>query len=785
MFHTVALLSPPFSSLTYSRPEWLESFAWRPGLRVLVPLGNGMTRVGVILDAGRPQSGLAAGVNARPMLWPLEAVPLLPPEHLEMVRQLAARQMITPGRILGSVLPLGLRSSGGRLRCFTPQGGTELCLLRDLPRKNVEDLKRLGHAWVEGRGEVLSPKEDAASSESCVLLREPPWSVRPTAVRQLQILEYLLEHGAVSRRALLQLLGQAVAPALASLIRNGLVAVRRGEQTEDVAQVLLPPSEICDFALSEDQRAALDLLTASLDSGEPSTRLLFGVTGSGKTAVYLELIRACLERGRSAFLLAPEVALAFKLFRDAERALPGAPCCFFHGYQSAALREHTFRELAKSDKPCLVIGTRSALFLPLPRLGAVVLDEEHDASFKQDEGLTYQAKEVAWFRVEQARALLVLGSATPDVKTFFAARESLIPMSVLPGRVGGGTPPEIQLVNIRNEDLSQSLLASETLAALGEVVQRGEQAVILLNRRGYAPLMYCLDCGKAARCPNCDIGLTYHKGRERLVCHYCGYSVPFPCICPTCKGLHYHPMGQGTERLEEQLAAFLPPHSRVLRLDRDSTRCPGRLEAILADFAAGKAQVLVGTQMLSKGHHFPDVTLSVVADGDLGLNLPDYRAAERTFQLLVQSAGRAGRGTKPGKVFIQTRDEGHYCWNFIRTGNYEGFYEHEIELRRRRRYPPFVRLALVRFSFSTQWKEGETAVEDVVRELRASARERGVSVLGPAPAPLALLRGRRRFQCLLKARDWPSVRAVCAAPLSGPFPGDLRIHLDLDPVNML
>ena len=247
--------------------------------------------------------------------------------------------------------------------------------------------------------------------------------------------------------------------------------------------------------------------------------------------------------------------------------------------------------------------------------------------------------------------MLVLGSATPDLKTFYAVREAKIPMSMLPARVGGGTLPAIRLVDIRSVDCAESQFRGpgDALRAQGDG-GAGGSGVILLNRRGYAPLMYCIDCGKVARCPHCDIGLTYHKGRERLVCHYCGYSVPFPSPCPSCKGLHFHPMGQGTERVEEYIGTLLPPGGRVLRLDRDSTRRPGRMEEILESFARQEAQVLVGTQMLSKGHHFPHVTLAVVADGDIGLNLPDYRAAERTFQLLVQciGPGRARREAGAG-----------------------------------------------------------------------------------------------------------------------------------------
>ena len=786
-FRTVALLSPPFASLSYTVPEWLSGCAWPSGLRVAVPLGKGRLRVGVVLDDKTPE--LPDGVVPRPMLWPLESEPLLSAEHMEMVRQLALRQAVMPGQILAAVLPSGLRTTQMRLRIIEGEQGragqAKVLSFRELSLLPEGELISLGKTWQEGRAELLAPREDAAASEICELRASPPWAVRPTAKRQIEVLELLLERGSLSRRDVLRHLGQAAAPALEALLKYGLVGLRPLEAAIDAEdEALLPPPEE-RFVLSDAQQEALASFRSVLDAGKPAVRLLFGVTGSGKTAVYMELARECLRRGRSMLLLAPEVALALKLRRDVSLALPDVPLYFFHGYQSPNLRERTFRELAKRRTPCVVVGTRSSLFLPVPALGAVVLDEEHDASFKQDEGLNYQAKEVAWFRTAQAGGLLVLGSATPDLKTFYAVREAKIPASVLPTRVGGGTLPAIRTVDLRNVHCGESVLAPESLAALKDTVARGEQAVVLLNRRGYAPIMYCIDCGKVARCPHCDIGLTYHKGRERLVCHYCGYAVPFPSPCPTCKGLHFHPMGQGTERVEEYVRTILPPGGEVLRLDRDSTRVPGRMEAILEAFARKEAQVLVGTQMLSKGHHFPDVTLVVVADGDVGLNLPDYRAAERTFQLLVQSAGRAGRGEKPGQVIIQTRDVDHYCWQFVRNGDYEGFYEYEIALRRRRRYPPFTNLALLRLSYPLDWTEGEARLARIAALLRSEGRERKVSVLGPAPAPLPLLRGRKRFQCLLKAEDWQAVRALYAAVLPLAAPPNLRISLDIDPVNMM
>jgi primosomal protein N' (replication factor Y) len=317
-------------------------------------------------------------------------------------------------------------------------------------------------------------------------------------------------------------------------------------------------------------------------------------------------------------------------------------------------------------------------------------------------------------------------------------------------------------------------------------VEAGHQAIVMLNRRGYSPVMYCTGCGEAAKCPSCNVGLTYHKGRERLVCHYCGLSVPYPCLCATCGGAAHLPMGGGTERIEEYLGRVLPEGTGVLRMDRDSTRRQERLEDLLCEFSEGRAQVLVGTQMLSKGHHFPGVTLVVVADGDLGLNLPDYRAMERTFQLLVQVSGRAGRGGSAGRVLIQTRNPNHPIWADVLAADYQSFYDREIERRRRFGYPPFSRLGLVRLSHEADDAEAGALLPEATRIVREAAQAAGVAVLGPAPAPLARLRGKNRFHCLLKAQDWQAIRAVYARLWQwNPAPRALRLHLDLDPVNML
>ncbi|MFW5733504.1 MAG: replication restart helicase PriA [Oceanidesulfovibrio sp.] len=783
----VALASPPYANLTYEEPAWLPSEALLPGTRVLVPLGNGM-RLGVVLPGEAEPPAAEAGYALKPVLWPVERAPLFPQPYLDMVRNLALRQMETEGRILGQVLPAGLKTARILYTVYQP-GAPRRLKSAELARLDEDAKKELARLWLSGNMEAKSI-EPAAAVEFASVVKDPPWPVRPSAKRQIALLEYLWDRGPTARANLTKELGPETSVVLNNLAKRGLVTI--GPQPAYCAAVeetaCNADSGVC-YELSAGQAAALAAFEKALDGsdhGAMVSHLLFGVTGSGKTAVYLELARACLARGRSVVLLAPEVALAINLRRAVCAVFPDRSVIFHHGYQPPKERERNFLRAATEHGPHLVVGTRSALFLPLRELGAVVLDEEHDASFKQDERLGYQAKEVAHFLAAQHVGVCVLGSATPDVKTFHAAQSGVLPKHVLSERFGGSAMPCVELVDIRRVGPADSLLAPHSASRLREVVDAGDQAIIMLNRRGYSPLMYCKECGQVAKCEHCDIGLTYHKGRERLICHYCGDSLPYPLLCPTCGSADYLPMGEGTERLEETLSATLPRGCEVLRLDRDSTRRPGRMEAILNAFARKEAQVLVGTQMLSKGHHFPDVTLVIAADADMGLNLPDYRAAERSFQLLVQVAGRAGRGERPGCVLIQTRNPGHYCWQYVQENDYAGFFAQELERRRKRKYPPFVKLGLVRLEVSPTVDDSVVLGASLAQPARELARSLGAQFLGPVPAPIPRLRGKRRYQCLLKAGDWLTVRRLYAA-----FKNQVRsvagvkITLDLDPLDML
>ncbi len=823
MYIHATLLTPPFAILTYAIPSWWPSphmDFFVPGLRIAVPLGKTL-RTAVIVACNEDVDCPTQQIKS--LSFPLETAPVLDAGYLCMAEHLSVRQSRPLGNILSHVLPAALRTQAVRVRHFPhhiladdAQKKPRIWNLKNLLVAPEDVQSAIASGIFSGNTDILPPRSDPAEGEICVLHVDPPWPVRPQATRQIAVLEYLFDHGSkgsVNRRQLTRALGTQSIPALESLVKHGYVHVRPQAlcQTVEMSDAshmtdmhLLPPAEECSFTHSPAQKNALAAFAKALDScdstGMVQSHVLYGVTGSGKTAVYLALAQLCQERGRSMLLLAPEVALALKLKRDADLALAHLsshmPVYLYHGYQSGKQRHELFCHMAerkrKNSPPCLIIGTRSALFLPLPRLGAIVLDEEHDASYKQDEKFVYHAKEVAWFHASRHMALLVLASATPDIKTFYAAQCGHMLMHTLPTRVGGGTLPEIRLVNIGGQRHGESILAPESEQALKETVARGEQAVILLNRRGYAPTMYCLSCNKVARCPHCAIGLTYHKGREKLICHYCGYTAVFPTVCSHCKGLHYLPMGQGTEKLAEYLATLVAPY-KVLRLDKDSVTREGHMERILDSFARQEAHVLVGTQMLSKGHHFPHVTLALVPDGDMGLNTPDYRATERTFQLLVQSAGRAGRGKKAGRVIIQTRDVNHYCWKYIQETDFEGFYEEEIARREKRLYPPFTHLALIRISYAMDWEEGAKAIGTLGSELRRMGRQHHVRVLGPAPAPIAILRGQKRFHCLLKGDDWAALRHIYAYASTlitslGFKHNDkknIRLFLDIDPVNML
>jgi primosomal protein N' (replication factor Y) (superfamily II helicase) len=766
-FCSVLLLSSPYSVLTYAMPEDLPRQMWHVGGRVVVPLGKSF-RVGILTQVPVSEPG---GCVCKDVLWPVDRAPFFSAGYLDFIRDLSIRQMDAAGKILARVLPAALRDLPLLKTC---EG--QAVRLGELTATDAR--AGLAQDWLAGRlvPHVCPRRQERLFS----LTKEPPWPVRPQATAQLDVLRYLDVHGVSSAKVLNTHFGKNVSQPLRVLLQKGLV--REIESPFQPEEVCAPAAEA--FSLTAGQQQAVEGFWELLADRDPRSALLFGVTGSGKTAVYLELARRCLCLGKHVMLLAPEVGIALKLYRDVREALPEARLRLFHGYLNPSERQRTFMELAGQTSPTIVVGTRSSLFLPLEP-GLVILDEEHDASFKQDEGLIYQARELAYGRIARSSGLLLMGSATPDVKVFHSARSGGIALQRLPNRVGEARLPEVRLVDLRAEPPEHGPFATSVRDALVDAVRAAEQVIILHNRRGYSPVLYCEACSEPVKCPHCQVSMTLHKRRELLLCHYCGYSLLFPLSCPGCKGNEFLPLGAGTERLEEFLRDDLPRDTKILRLDRDTSRRAGSMQETLAAFARQEAQILVGTQMLSKGHHFPGVTLVVVVDGDLGLNLPDYRATERSFQMLVQVAGRAGRGEKNGRVLIQTRNPGHYCWQFVRENDYEGFFAREIVLRQTMGYPPFVKLALVRISMPLDQPDAEL-LSAFGRRMRAICPAAGVRLLGPAPSPLSVLRGRKRFQCLLKADTWPAIRGVYAEMRKMlAKEKNVRISVDLDPMDML
>lgn len=836
---SVAVPVPFLDPLTYAVPRGVHV---ERGMRVLVPLGRRLL-TGCVLAV--EEAGEAAGAAAPPLhgqhlapapegmsgAAPLRSIvrvlddePFLPGEVLDLALWVADYYLCSPGEAVACAMPPLTWAASERAYRLTPVGAEAMPAAAGLERLVIEALgdglpKRTA-AVLTAIGTRLGGGVRRAGGRAAVekvirsLVRRGWIQMEPTmsgaeggfrTVRVARITEQGHDLGAAGRltprqRAALELLAArpggvtlveaaangVSAAVLEGLRRRGLVTVLRERvEREDRGTWTLDVQEDVrgnDHAATPEQEAALSQLVRWAAEDRFRTVLLHGVTGSGKTEVYRRLAEAVVAHGRRVLVLVPEIALT-PAIAGLFRSTFGDRVAIQHSGLSDGERHDQWHRIRRGEVD-VVVGTRSAVFAPLAAPGLVIVDEEHDTSYKQEEAPRYHARDVAVVRGRAAGALVVLGSATPSLESYQNAIRGRYHLLTLTRRVLDRPLAQVRVVNMRDEmaDAGPDVVISGALReALAARLAAGEQAIVLLNRRGFATSVFCRQCGDTLECPHCSVALTVHKAAGRARCHYCDHARPVPERCLRCGGPYLEYAGIGTERVEAELRALVPA-ARVARVDRDTIRRRGEIARVLGRFRAREIDVLVGTQMIAKGHDFPAVTLVGVVSADVGLGLADFRAAERTFQLLTQVAGRAGRGDVPGEAIIQTLFPDHYSIRLACTQDYPAFFAREIRYREAMRYPPAVALvnAIVRGASE------EAALRDaaeLVRDLRRGAN--GFRVLGPAPAPLPRLRGQHRVQFFLKGTSRKALRTALRRVLAE-HPGlARRVTVDVDPISML
>ncbi|HVN41500.1 MAG TPA: primosomal protein N' [Steroidobacteraceae bacterium] len=729
----IAVDAPLRRLFDYRPPPDVEAARLRPGVRLWVPFGR-RRAVGVLVGL-REQSDLPVA-KLKAALALIDEEPVLDAALLELLRWSAEYYRHPPGEVIAAALPGPLRSGAAAAQTEETWALSAAARAGEL-EPIAARARRLREvlAALEGRAQ-------AGAAEFAPL--SPRWREH---VRELE------------RRGWLTRQRQDLMAAAFS----GGAGARRGVAPQPTAE----------------QHDALGAIEAA--RGRFASFLLHGVTGSGKTEVYLRAIEAAVARGEQALVLVPEIALTPQLVeRFAARF--AAPLAVLHSSLAEGERLAAWRA-ARSGAAPVVIGTRSAIFAPLARPGLIIVDEEHDPSYKQQEGFRYSARDLALVRAQRLGIPVVLGSATPSLESLERARAGRSTLLVLPNRTAGARPPELHLIDLRRHGETQGI-ATPTLLTMQRHLAGGGQVLLYLNRRGYAPTLFCPACGWIAPCPRCDARLTVHRREHALHCHHCGTEQPVPEFCPDC-GEAVKPVGQGTERVEETLAQHFPGVA-LERIDRDAVRRRGSLEEALGRIQRGEVRILVGTQMLTKGHHFPEVSLVVVLNADQGLFSTDFRSAERLAQTIVQVAGRAGRAERAGEVLIQTEYPEHPLLAQLVAGGYDAFAEAALEERREARWPPFARVAVLRAEAAERTRP--LAFLDAARALAESLAEPGVEVLGPAAAPMERRAGHFRAQLLVHASGHAPLQRLLArwipAIEADPEARRVRWSIDVDPLEL-
>lgn len=754
---TTKAIDRPFD---YRVPDRFKGLV-KAGMRVVVPFGP--RKIQGFVTKIKEETDVQSG-NIKDIVDLFDLSPVLTDELLELSHWLTEKTLSYHITALQSMLPAAMKAKYEKeIQVLSaeelPQslkelfGQQESILYADIPPEQLKPIQKhvqKGHLEVRYHVSQKSGKKKVRTLQVAVTkekLEEKQEQLKKNAVKQKALLAFLLQANETTFLAKdLQQQTGASSQTIKALIQEGLL-------TESYEEIYRDPYRDREFTPS----TPLDLTTEQAEAAKPihqavsddkhETFLLHGVTGSGKTEIYLQTIDHVLQKGKEAIVLVPEISLTPQMVQRFKERF-GSNVAVLHSGLSTGEKYDEWRKIHRKEVK-LVVGARSAVFAPFENLGMIIIDEEHESSYKQEEMPRYHAKDVAIERAGRHQCPVVLGSATPSLESYARAKKGVYTLLTLKRRVNQQQLPHVSLIDMREElrNGNRSMFSEELMLRLKEVLERKEQAVLFLNKRGYSSFVMCRDCGYVEQCPHCEISLTYHRFQKRLKCHYCGHEAPVPAECPECHSEHIRYFGTGTQRVEEELTKVLP-EARVIRMDVDTTSRKGAHEKLLTSFGNKEADILLGTQMIAKGLDFPDVTLVGVLSADTSLHIPDFRSSEKTFQLLTQVSGRAGRHEKAGSVIIQSYTPSHYSIELTKQHDYEAFYEQEMLHRRHQSYPPFYFLAMVTVSHEEVTKAAHVT-DKIVQFLKMNCAP-NTRILGPAASPIAKIKDRYRYQCVIK-----------------------------------
>ncbi|MDR4199065.1 primosomal protein N' [Bacillus sp. FSL W7-1034] len=754
---TTKAIDRPFD---YRVPDRFKGLV-KAGMRVVVPFGP--RKIQGFVTKIKEETDVQSG-NIKDIVDLFDLSPVLTDELLELSHWLTEKTLSYHITALQSMLPAAMKAKYEKeIQVLSaeelPQslkelfGQQESILYADIPPEQLKPIQKhvqKGHLEVRYHVSQKSGKKKVRTLQIAVTkekLEEKQEQLKKNAVKQKALLTFLFQANETTFLAKdLQQQTGASSQTIKALIQEGLL-------TESYEEIYRDPYRDRKFTPS----TPLDLTTEQAEAAKPihqavsdekhETFLLHGVTGSGKTEIYLQTIDHVLQKGKEAIVLVPEISLTPQMVQRFKERF-GSNVAVLHSGLSTGEKYDEWRKIHRKEVK-LVVGARSAVFAPFENLGMIIIDEEHESSYKQEEMPRYHAKDVAIERAGRHQCPVVLGSATPSLESYARAKKGVYTLLTLKRRVNQQQLPHVSLIDMREElrNGNRSMFSEELMLRLKEVLERKEQAVLFLNKRGYSSFVMCRDCGYVEQCPHCEISLTYHRFQKRLKCHYCGHEAPVPAECPECHSEHIRYFGTGTQRVEEELTKVLP-EARVIRMDVDTTSRKGAHEKLLTSFGNKEADILLGTQMIAKGLDFPDVTLVGVLSADTSLHIPDFRSSEKTFQLLTQVSGRAGRHEKAGSVIIQSYTPSHYSIELTKQHDYEAFYEQEMLHRRHQSYPPFYFLAMVTVSHEEVTKAAHVT-DKIVQFLKMNCAP-NTRILGPAASPIAKIKDRYRYQCVIK-----------------------------------